>query len=367
MLSDKELWFWLCNINGIGYKKIKALIEYYETPEEIYHASETTLSEISCLQKRDMEYLSECHDDDKIASIYDKILKAGIRFLIQSDKDYPKRLKNLYDAPYGLYLKGELPKEEFPLVAIIGARDCTNYGKESAIFFARELASHGISIVSGLAKGIDGYSHIGAMEGAGYTLGILGSGINVCYPQSNYTLYERMGREGGILSEYGWNVKPIAGNFPRRNRLIAGMSDAILVVEARQRSGSLITVDQGLEQGKNIFVIPGRITDELSIGCNSLVRMGAELVCSPKDVLDFFHLSDQHNPRMISQQIIETAQMLEAKEREVYQQLSFEPVHIGSLLHETKFEVGELAEILFHLEMRKIIRQVEKNYYAIRI
>lgn len=360
------MWFWLCNINGIGYKKIQELLDYYGDVESIFTAKEDSLKQIRALSEKDISYLSKVHDEDKIKRVYEQLEKAEVRFIIQQDEEYPKKLREVYDSPYGFYMKGKLPDINRPSVAIVGARNCTNYGKELALYFARELAKEGVQIISGLAMGIDGYSHAGALQENGYTLGVLGSGIDVCYPKSNSYLYHRMKIEGGILSEYGLHLRPLAGNFPRRNRLIAGFSDAILVIEARERSGSFITVDQGLELGKEIFVIPGRITDELSMGCNHLARMGAQVVCSPKDILEHFHM-DNMKDQPLQERKLRVSGKLTKQECAVYEQLSLEPLYIGRIVEKTKLEFGQAAQALLNLELKDLIKQIAKNYYIIRL
>ena len=362
MLTQKEYWFWICNINGIGYQKITDLITYFGEPSEVFTAKEEQLMQIGSLEERDIAYLKNRHKEDEVKKYYELLEKEQIKFYLPTDEAYPSRLKHIFDPPYAIYAKGKLPEEDRLSVAIIGARQCTNYGKEVALFFAKQLAQQGIQVISGLATGIDGYGHMGALEGNGYTLGILGCGINKVYPESNYRLYEQLEQQGGILSEYGQNVLPKAFHFPRRNRLIAGMSDAILVVEARERSGSFITVDQGLEQGKDIFVIPGRITDELSIGCNRLVKMGAEIVCHPNDIIEHYHIGTN---------VIEHKQRQKKHFSEIQKKilgvLSVSPIHISHIVEALHIEMGIAMENLLWLELEGEIKQVTRNYYAITL
>ncbi|MDD5934851.1 MAG: DNA-processing protein DprA [Clostridiales bacterium] len=367
MLDRHELWFWLCNINGIGYQKIQDLLDYFGDVEAIFTAKEDALRQICSLSDKDVEYLSAVHEEGEIRRVYECLAKANVRYIIQEDEEYPTKFRQVYDSPYAFYLKGKLPKPDGPSVAIVGARNCTNYGKEVAIYFAKELAKAGVQIISGLAMGIDGYGHMGALQGKGYTLGILGSGIDVCYPKTNASLYHRMETEGGILSEYGLRRKPLAGYFPRRNRLIAGISDAILVIEARERSGSFITVDQGLELGKEIFIVPGRITDELSVGCNRLAQMGAQVVCQPKDILKYLHIESEEEDKTLDEKKKAISGKLTEKEKVVYEQLSLEPLYIGRILEKTHLEMGQAAEVLLSLEMKNVVKQIAKNYYTIRI
>ena len=198
---------------------------------------------------------------------------------------YPKRLENIPDPPGELYVIGRLPEEERPAVAIVGARECSEYGR----FVARELGGllgrHGISVISGMARGIDGISQAAALDGGGSSYGILGCGVDVCYPKENKALYERLKTCGGILSEYAPGTRALAWNFPPRNRIVSGLADVVVVIEARVKSGTLITVDMALEQGKEVYVVPGRVTDRLSDGCNRLLKQGANILLSPKEFM----------------------------------------------------------------------------------
>lgn len=198
---------------------------------------------------------------------------------------YPKRLENIPDPPEELYVIGRLPEEERLSVAIVGARECSEYGR----FVARELGGllgrHGISVISGMARGIDGIGQAAALDGGGSSYGILGCGVDICYPKENRVLYERLKTEGGILSEYVPGTQALAWNFPPRNRIVSGLADVVVVIEARVKSGTLITVDMALEQGKEVYVVPGRVTDRLSDGCNRLLKQGANILLSPKEFM----------------------------------------------------------------------------------
>lgn len=364
-LTKKELWYWLCNINGIGYKKIKDLLVYYGNPLDVFVAKEEDLLKIPSLTDSDRRYLSATHDEEHVKREYDKLIQQDVRFILRGEEEYPSRLEATYDPPHGIYIKGKLPREHIRTIGMVGARNCTTYGREVALYFARELANKGIQVISGLALGIDGYSHEGALLGEGYTLGILGSGIDVCYPKYNQYLYDSLTVTGGIMSEYGLGVHPKPGNFPRRNRLIAGMSDGILVVEASKRSGSFITVDQGLEQGKDIFVIPGRITDDLSVGCNQLVKMGAELVCHPNEIFAYYQMEERKgNLEVVGSHA--NISFTELEER-IMKLMSLDPIHVSSLLEKTNLEIGKLMQLLLQLEQKNCIRQVAKNYYINQI
>ena len=202
------------------------------------------------------------------------------------EKEFPAKLRDYDKMPGVLYVKGQLPDVGKKSVAIVGARTCSRYGAYQAYEFAKALAGYGVQIISGLARGIDGCAHRGALDAGGATFAVLGCGVDICYPEENRKIYDRIPGQGGILSEFPPGMLPKAAHFPVRNRIISGLSDVVLVVEARMKSGTLITVDMALEQGKEVFVVPGRITDALSSGCNELIRQGACMACSPDVLLE---------------------------------------------------------------------------------
>lgn len=208
------------------------------------------------------------------------------RYIRRTDEEFPEKLRQIKNPPEGIYVRGQLPAEDKPTVAIIGARRCSTYGREMAEWFAGELAAAGVQVVSGMAAGVDGIAQRASLRAGGRSFGVLGCGTDICYPTDNRDLYETLQKCGGILSEYAPGTPPDAFHFPMRNRIISGISDAVLVVEAKERSGTLITVDFALEQGREVFVLPGRITDNLSAGCNRLLRQGAGIALSPKDIME---------------------------------------------------------------------------------
>jgi DNA processing protein len=218
-----------------------------------------------------------------------------------------------------------------------------------------------MAVISGLAYGVDGYAHRGALEAGGATVGILGCGINICYPKENYKIFQQMEQRGGILSEYGLDVAPRAGFFPLRNRLIAAMSDGILVTQARVKSGSLITVDQGLEQGKDIFAIPGRIGDVLSEGCNRLIRDGAVMVTKVEDILTEWGQPESGECEFLMHRDNGLVKM----EKMVYSVLGLEPKYIDTIMGETQLSIAELMPVLMRLERAGYIKQGLNHHYSI--
>lgn len=219
------------------------------------------------------------------------MIRNGILYRTVWEEEYPERIKNLPDPPALLYYKGKIVDDNIPSVAIIGARECSDYGKRVTRDFATELASNGIQVISGLARGIDGIAHKCSLDVGGKTFGILGNGVDVEYPYENRDLYSKMIVNGGVISEFEPHAKPLKQHFPSRNRIIAGFADVVLVIEARRKSGTYITVTQALEQGKEVFAVPGRITDALSDSCNILIRDGCNLALSVNDILEYFNMN----------------------------------------------------------------------------
>ena len=263
--------------------------------------------------------------------------------ILAMEEEFPDRLREIPDSPKCIYLIGRLPKKEEPTVGIIGARNGTDYGKRVALSLARELAAYGIGIVSGMAYGIDSAAHKGALEGGGKTYAVLGSGADVCYPAVNQRLYEEIKERGGVISEYTPGSPPLPHHFVERNRLIAGLSDVLIVVEARERSGTFITVDRALEQGKQVFAVPGRISDALSKGCNKLLMDGAGICLSKDDILHCFSIEVKEEK--------ESKKFLNEEEKKVYQALNIDEKHIDRLAKELNMPVKKLYPILIGLEL----------------
>lgn len=280
--EHKKYAYWLCNLPGVGNRAISKLLDACGgTPGQVYHASEEVWKQV--LSGKQFQHMKELTESWNLEEEYCKMEALGIRFLLQEDKEYPKRLRDIPDAPYGLFYKGSLPKDEKLSVAIIGARDCSQYGGYVAEELGKYLGEREVQIISGMARGIDGISQGAALEAGGVSFGVLGCGVDICYPAQNRKLYERLLAEGGVLSTHPPGTQPRSQNFPPRNRVVSGLSDVVVVIEARNKSGTLITVDMALEQGKDVYVVPGRITDRLSDGCNGLIRQGAGVIISPQD------------------------------------------------------------------------------------
>lgn len=274
---------WFYGAPGIGDRTMAKMSALCPDFQESYLAGETLWRRV--LTTRQLEGLRRHARDTDPDTFYDGMLKKGIWFASLHDADYPRRLRNIPDPPFALFVKGRLPEEDVPSVAVVGARDGSEYGRYVAAGIGRALGESGIQVISGMARGIDGISQNAALEAGGRSFGVLGCGVDVCYPASNRSLYEKLCERGGILSAYAPGTEARPQNFPPRNRIVSGLADALIVVEARNKSGTLITVDMALEQGKDVYAAPGRVTDRLSDGCNNLIRQGAGVFLSPEEFL----------------------------------------------------------------------------------
>jgi len=252
-----------------------------------------------------------------------------------------------------LYLRGDLKKEDEIAVAIVGTRQATSYGKIVARKIARELAKEHITVVSGMARGIDTYAHEGALEEGGRTIAILGCGVDIVYPWENKSLMEQIIKQGAVISEFSLGTKPFARNFPRRNRIISGLSKGVVVVEAPLKSGALITADFALEQGREVFSVPGVITSPYSKGTNKLIKEGARVVESVYDILEELGISSLRNERKSY-----VDYQLSFEEKTIFDQLTLNPSHIDDIVEKSGFPVARVADILMRLQLKKMLREL---------
>ncbi len=362
-MEEKVFWYWFCCYVKVSLKVKLYLLDKFDSPQNIFTINEDKL----CLDNVAQKYVEKIKEAKSYIALakkeYHKLGQRGIDFITIADKEYPEKLKYIYEPPLCLFVKGELPCEQTKTVAIVGARDLSHYGAETAKWFGSELARAGMQIISGVATGVDSKGLCGALGSKGKVFGVLGCGIDVVYPPENNMLYEDIINNGGIISEYPCKTKPLAYHFPMRNRIISALADCVLVVEARKKSGSLITADLALEQGKDVAAVPGRHSDTLSEGTNSLIKNGAYLVTSPQDVLDIMGVETRINNKNV---IINQISLDKTKEK-VYSCLHLEPKYIETIIDEAGISYGEVLEILVELEMDGIIKQTSKNYYAVCI
>ncbi len=362
--------YWLSQINGIGAVSASRLFETCGSFENIYNDLihyNRKKQDFSIFSSLGQSVKKEIDDAipllKKRAEEYHSLKKQNIKFILYGEREYPKRLINLYDKPMWLFAKGNLPSEHKPSAAIIGARSCTPYGRQEAEYFGKILAENGVQVISGMALGVDQAGHRGAIEGGGMTYAVMGCGIDICYPPSGIRLHESICQHGGVLSEYGLGAAPVSSHFPIRNRIISGLSDLIIVIEARRRSGSLITADLALEQGKEIFALPGRRIDPLSEGCNRLIAQGAGIITRPEDVLDFLCIKCKNSNKNAKKSV----NALAKTEKMVYSFLDSQPKHIETVMQLSGLDAGECITALLNLEFQGLILQPMNQYYVRKI
>lgn len=363
MDREQEAYFyWLDGIPGIGRVTIRKILAQL-TPKEVYDRGMGSLASI--LTKRQAEMIEEYRKKQQPQKEWEKLKRKKIRMVWKESLDYPEKLQNIPNSPEILYTKGKIQGLSLPAVAVIGARNCSSYGALAAKELGRELAEQGITVVSGMARGIDGISQWAALEAGGYSIGVLGSGVEVCYPQENRPLYERLQREGCLLSEYPPYTKPQSGLFPLRNRLISGLADVVVVVEAREKSGTLITVDLALEQGKEVYAMPGRITDPLSSGCNRLLAQGAGILLSPREFAKEY--TRQIGWKEKKEQKGEKVKMTKEEEM-IYRLLEPLPMPVEEIWRRGREQAADLTlakvmEVLLNLVMTDLVCTHEQYFY----
>ena len=317
---------------------------------------------------REMAEYERLRDPALLDGLYEETEKKGLRFLCREDPDYPEEFLTLSDPPAGIYVYGALPEKSQPKVSIVGSRRCSEYGRECAHFFGKKLAAAGVNIVSGMALGVDGYAQRGALsasesgeypQGHGFTTAVLGGGADQCYPMENIGLFRSI-RDGGgcILSEKPPGYRAKAYDFPKRNRLISAYGACLAVIEAAERSGTRTTVDFALSLGKEVFAVPGRIGERMSLGCNELLKNGAHMLTCPEDILQYLGIrvrSDTRKPVRI---------LMRPEEKEIYDCIGNDPVSIDDLLLRSNFPVSMILEILVRLEMKGAIRKSALSGYV---
>lgn len=285
-MRDFKYWVWLSSLPGIGARRFYDLIERFETAENVFNSKESELKSYNLIGEETAKLIVRNRNIEKIDKYLKKVKDNGINIYLSNQEEYPINLKNIYDPPPVLYSIGELREADNQAVAIVGSRKATEYGLKTAERLAEELVQSGLTVVSGMALGIDAAAHKGALKAKGRTIAVLGSGVTHVHPKSNLNIYNEIIKDGAVVSEYPLGMTPLPGNFPARNRIISGLSLGTVIVEAGVKSGSLITADFALEQGREVFAVPGSINSPNSKGTNNLIKNGAKLVSEVSDILE---------------------------------------------------------------------------------
>lgn len=350
-------------IPGLGNVAAKKLLERFGTPQGIFAATRSELMSVKGVRKAVARTIANQEWGSDPEKVLETVENSGARLIPYGDPVYPSPLREIHDPPFLLYAKGQDIPAGLTMIAVVGSRNPTPYGSRAARELAQGLARRGVGVVSGMARGIDAAAHWGCLEGLGYTVAVMGTGIDVIYPASNRKLFERVAQKGTIISEFPPGTPPEPKNFPIRNRIISGMSKAVLVVEATKKSGSLITAASALNQGRDVFAVPGSINSFKSTGCHFLIKQGAALVENADDILDQLGLNYPHVPKRDLLRDVPPGPV-EEREKRIYDLISDDPLHIDHIARLGNLDPAEVSSVLMKLELKGLIRQLPGKMFV---
>lgn len=361
-MTSQEAMMALNMLEKVGPITVRRLLEEFETPEKILTAGQSRLTKIPGIGPEIASSITNWESQIDLKKEVANCESFGCHVFTQLDESYPEPLRQIYDPPIVLYVKGEIQESDRTSIALVGSRITSNYGRETARKLAYQLGMADVTVVSGGARGIDSGAHQGALSAKGRTLCILGNGINRVYPQENQKLFEQIIEHGAILTEFPFDRPPSGQNFPIRNRIVAGISLGVVVVEAGAKSGALITANQALDCGKLVFAVPGPVYSPRSKGCHNLIKNGAKLCENAEDILSEFEYlfppakSEASEPPSLSS--------LSDSERKLYKLLCEEDLHVDELVRQSGFSVPIISVALLQLEMKRLIEQTPGNNYS---
>ena len=361
MKKDTKYWVGFNLVKGIGPVRLEKLLAYFGSLQEAWQSQPHHLAAAG-LNTKLCQQMIRIREETCLDRLTESLLVAGIQILTWDDPVYPERLRGINQSPFVIYLKGDLIEEDIWSVAVVGTRRYSAYGRQVAELLTRTLAEQGITIISGLARGIDGIAHKQALDAGGRTLAVLGSGLDQIYPPEHRGLADRIIQQGGVISDYPPGTPPDGSNFPPRNRIISALSKAVLVIEAGQKSGALITANYAAEHGKEVFAVPGKITAPLSKGTNKLIKLGAHPLLEAQDVLDFLNMK-----LVARQQVARRTLPGDQKEAVLFNAVGDEPLHVDELCNMTKLPIEEVTATLAIMELKGMVRKTfGMKYIAIR-
>ncbi|MCX7995362.1 MAG: DNA-processing protein DprA [candidate division WOR-3 bacterium] len=340
----------LCSIEKMTEAKLYLLMEQFKNPEAIMSAPFNELSDI--VGPEIAHRICELKPDEETKRRWESIERYQIKVIPYYDEHYPRWLMDIPNFPPVLFVRGNIQSGDEIAIAIVGTRGATVYGKSIAEDFAGKFAQAGVCVVSGMARGIDTSAHWGAIKNGGRTIAVLGCGVDIVYPPENHALMEEIVKCGAVISEFNIQTPPLAQNFPKRNRIISGLSKAVVAIEAKEKSGVMNTVEWALQQNKEIYAIPGNIYSKTSAGTNRLIKEGATPVTSAEEVLEYLGIKYTKKDREIKELILDSA------ERKVWEGLSHEPVYLDELKERLDMSTSEILKILLGLEIKGIVRQL---------
>lgn len=368
-MTEKELLIVLNCIPDIGFIRFNNLIKRFGAVKDIFSATKAELEKVEQIGPKVSSAIINCDKDKALGREMKLVERCGAKVISYFDSGYPANLKEIYDPPIVLYVKGAFTDEDGYSIGIVGSRRASRYGLQTAQRLGCELAERGFTVVSGLARGIDAAGHKGALKAKGRTIAVLGSGLSNIYPEEHMKLADEIAKAGAVVSEFPMATEPYKDNFPRRNRIISGLSLGVIVVEAAKNSGALITTDFALEQGRELFAVPGQAQAATASGTNMLIRQGAKLVESADDVIE--ELGDMIKGRMKAaasegrgEKMSKTASALNRTEAKIFETLSDAPVSIDEIVDETELPVTEAMSCLTKLELKGIVARLPGKSYV---
>lgn len=359
MFNDNEkVLVWISLFNFLTLKKQKCLIELYDEPKYLWQNFNVENEKlIGLLNTDEISKMLFLKDNNYLKTYFDNMKEQNITTLTLYSENYPKLLKEIDYPPLVLYYKGDISLLNTKCMSIVGTRRPTRYGKETTYLFSSSLARSGLTIVSGLADGVDTEAHRAALDVKGKTIAVLGCGVNEIYPISNSGLAKEVIKHGLLISEYKPNEKPQTYYFPARNRIIAGLSEGVLITEAGEKSGSMHTKNYALDYNRNLFVIPGRINDTYSKGCNAIIKnLQASMVLEPQDILKSYNLELKNEPKQLIQ--------LDLNDEIILSLLGKEEIHYEELIIKSGLESKKLNTTLTRLELKGLIKKLSGNFYC---
>jgi DNA processing protein len=361
MIDPRAYWVGFSLVKGIGAVRFQALLDHFGDARTAWLAPGESLREAG-LSARIVANLLKVRSQVSLAEVWQRIESSGIKVFTWEDQSYPRHLKEIPQPPPVLYMLGQLCPEDEWGIAIVGTRRVTPYGRQVTEEIASHLASRGVTVISGLARGVDAIAHQAALTAGGRSLAVLGSGVDQIYPPENRRLAEKLAMQGAVISDYPPGTPPDASNFPPRNRLISGLSLAVVIVEAGQNSGALITAAFAVDQGREVFAVPGNITSPQSQGTNRLIQDGARPLLKPQELLAALELTLVTEHR--AARVILPADAIEAQ---LFSILSREPLHVDEIRARTDIPIEKVTATLALMELKGMVRQVGgMNYVAVR-
>lgn len=367
LIMNKEYDLWWASLSDSYSMNMCEIYRQTGSTEELFNMDRSSLCKLKGVSEAAADYIINRRNRWDYEKISKSLEDNKIAFLPWYDNEFPKKLLQTKGYPFGIFYRGLLPDEKKPCVAVIGSRECSEYGRGVAGYFGAGLSIAGVQIVSGMAMGIDGLSQLASLNAGGKSFGVLGSGVDKCYPNGNRNLYSKLIKHGGVISEYGPGADAISWHFPRRNRIISALCDVLLVVEAKKESGTMITVDCALEQGKDVMVVPGRITDPLSVGCLRLMKEGAMPAFDVESVLEIlsekYEFSSGKDKTKDKMEPESENLMLEREENIVYSCLGLYARNVEEIRRDTNLGYQTLIKSLMQLELKGYIKEVSKGHY----